>query len=94
MPVVRIEVRATQAGDDPTAAGVLHEIRQLGVNEVADVRASRVFLLQGPADVLTPANLDRIAREVLIDPVTETFTLGDQTASSDEPGGGGDGGVQ
>ena len=75
MPVFRIEVRAIQAGDDPTAAGVLHEIRQLGVNEVADVRASRVFLLQGPAELLTTANLERIAREVLIDPVTETFTI-------------------
>jgi phosphoribosylformylglycinamidine synthase len=78
MPVYRIEVRAIHADDDPAGRGVLSEIRQLGVagGEVADVRASRVFLLQGPADLLTPDHLDRIARDVLIDPVTETFGLG------------------
>ncbi len=80
MPVYRIEVRAIHAGDDPTGAGVLSEIRQLGIagGEVAEVRASRVFLLQGAAEVLTEDNLTRIAREVLIDPVTETFSVNGQ----------------
>src|SRR5271154_1964906 len=76
MPVYRIEVRAVHAADDPSGAGVLNEIRQLGVNEVADVRSTRLFLLQGSAEVLTAENLERIAREVLIDPVTETFRIG------------------
>jgi phosphoribosylformylglycinamidine synthase subunit PurSL len=92
MPVFRIEVRAIQAGNDPTAAGVLHEIRQLGINEVADVRASRVFLLQGSAELLTVGNRERIAREVLIDPVTETFSIAssgaDGTAQQDVGGEG------
>ncbi len=69
-------MRAVHAADDPSGAGVLGEIRQLGINEVADVRSSRVFLLQGAAEVLTSENLERIAREVLIDPVTETFGIG------------------
>src|ERR1043166_1396573 len=76
MPVYRIEVRAVHAADDPSGAGVLSEIRQVGVNGVADVRSSRIFLLQGPAEVLTGEKLEKIAREVLIDPVTETFGIG------------------
>ena len=84
MPVYRIEVRAVHAADDPSGAGVLGEIRQLGINEVADVRSSRVFLLQGPAEVLTSENLERIAREVLIDPVTETFGIGAEPSHAAE----------
>jgi phosphoribosylformylglycinamidine synthase len=97
MPVYRIEVRATHSSDDPTGPGVLSEIRQLGIpgggGEIAEVRASRVFLLQGPAELLTPDNLNRIAREVLIDPVTESFTLGNKFPPSGIPGesGGGEG---
>src|SRR5262245_40013929 len=85
MPVYRIEVRAVHAGDDPAGAGVLGEIRQLGIagGEVADVRSSRIFLLQGAAEVLTPERLERIAREVLIDPVTETFAIGGEAATED-----------
>src|SRR4051795_11381408 len=75
MPVYRIEVRAIHAADDPAAAGILSEIRQLGINEVVDVRSTRLFLLQGPENLLTTDNLNRVAREVLIDPVTETFDL-------------------
>ena len=77
MAVYRIEVRATHPADDPTGPGVLGEIRQIGISgsEVTDVRASRLFLLQGSEELLTQSNLERIAREVLIDPVTETFTI-------------------
>ena len=71
--VHRIEVRAIHSSDDPSGAGVLSEIRQLGINEVVDVRSTRIFLLQGSEDVLTPKNLNRIASEVLIDPVTESL---------------------
>jgi phosphoribosylformylglycinamidine synthase len=75
MPVIRIEVKAKQVGDDPTGPGVLSAIRQLGVAGVTEVKAARVFLLQGAEGVLTPENVERIAREVLIDPVTETFAV-------------------
>ncbi|MGN6366789.1 MAG: phosphoribosylformylglycinamidine synthase subunit PurL [Phycisphaerae bacterium] len=86
MPVYRIEVRAVHAADDPSGAGVLGEIRQLGINEVVDVRSSRVFLLQGQEGVLTRENLERIAREVLIDPVTETFGIGAEPSHAEEGG--------
>src|SRR3954463_15654645 len=89
MAVYRIEVRAKHAADDPSGAGVLSEIRQMGLaggGEVTEVRASRVFLLQGEASVLTRDVLDRIAREVLIDPVTETFVIGDQFPPATEQG--------
>jgi phosphoribosylformylglycinamidine synthase subunit PurSL len=94
MPVYRIEVRAKRAGDDPTGPGVLAEIRQLGIGEVAEVRAARVFLLQGEERVLSPGNLERIAREVLIDPVTETFAVSGQPGEGQgdkETGGQGEG---
>ena len=74
--VYRVDVQAKVAADDPSGAGVLAEIRQLGFNEVQDVRASRIFLLQGDETVLTAGSVERIAGEVLIDPVTETFTVG------------------
>jgi len=85
MAVYRIDVRAVHAADDPAAAGVVGEIRQLGINEVADVRTARVFLLQGSPEILTPETLEKIAREVLIDPVTETFSIG-STAAIDAGG--------
>ena len=86
MPVYRIEVRAIHPADDPSGAGTLGEIRQLGINAVADVRTTRIFLLQGPAELLTSLNLERIAREVLIDPVTETFSIagGDETQNAEQ----------
>ncbi len=89
MAVYRIEVRAIHAGDDPSGAGVLNEIRQMGVNEVADVRCARVFLLEGEEGVLTGGALERIAREVLIDPVTETYAIGgnQESRSKNQEGG-------
>lgn len=86
--VQRIEVRAIHPIDDPAGAGVLGEIRQLGFNEVSEVRTCRVFLLQGDAGVLTPENLERIGREVLIDPVTETFSIGVEAGEGWGGGGG------
>jgi phosphoribosylformylglycinamidine synthase len=93
MAAFRVEVRAVHAGDDPAGAGVLGEIRQLGIGgaEVTGVRASRVFLLQGEEALLTAGNLERIAREVLIDPVTETFVLTDSRNSGGVEGGGSEG---
>jgi phosphoribosylformylglycinamidine synthase II len=85
MPVYRIEVRASHSADDPSGLGVLNEIGQLGVNEVAAVRSTRLFLLQGSEEVLTAQNLERIAREVLTDPVTESFGIG---AEPSHPGEG------
>jgi phosphoribosylformylglycinamidine synthase len=76
LTVVRVEVRAIHAADDPAGGGTLNEIRQMGFGEVAEVRTGRIFLLQGPAELLSSANVERIAREVLIDPVTEAFIVG------------------
>jgi len=94
MAVFRIEVRAIHAGDDPTGAGVLTEIRQLGVNEVTGTRASRVFLLQAAEGLLDGPRLERIAREILIDPVTETYTIAAAGAAANANGDGHGGGVK
>ncbi len=66
------------------AAGVLNEIGELGFGEVTAVRCARIFLLQGDAEVLTPAALEWIAREVLTDPVTETFGIGAEPSHAAE----------
>jgi phosphoribosylformylglycinamidine synthase len=77
MAVFRIEIKANHPADDPTGSATLGEIRQLGIagGEVTDVRASRIFFLQGDPALLTPDSLNRIGREVLVDPVTESFTV-------------------
>jgi phosphoribosylformylglycinamidine synthase len=86
MAVYRVEVRAVHAGDDPSGAGVLNEIRELGFGEVEAVRTARVFLLQGDQATLTRDAVERIAREVLIDPVTETFGIGAEPSHAAEGG--------
>jgi phosphoribosylformylglycinamidine synthase len=65
---------------------VLNDIAQMGINEVAAVRCSRLFLLEGDAAVLTPETLERIAREVLTDPVTESFGIGAPPAGHEGEG--------
>ncbi len=82
MTVYRIEVAAIHSSDDPHGSGVLGEIRQLGMNEVSEVRSSRIFLLQGDPTTLTEARAHEIAKTLLIDPVTERYTIGAEPLQS------------
>jgi phosphoribosylformylglycinamidine synthase subunit PurSL len=82
MTVYRVEVTPIHASDDPAGAGVCSEIHQLGFNEVAEVRSSRIFLLQGDAAVLTQDRVGQIAQTLLIDPVTESYAVGPQPQST------------
>ncbi len=68
----RVEVRIRQGFGDPHAEGVLHQIRELGIDSVSAVRSARLFFLIGE---LSADDAGRVGRELLADPVTEQFTL-------------------
>jgi len=77
----RVDVRPRQAFGDPHAAGVLHQVRELAIDTVSAVRSGRLFFLYGDLDAQAA---DRIARELLIDPVVEDYTI-ENSASESEP---------
>jgi len=68
----RVEVRTRDGFSDPHAAGVLAQIRELGVGSVEAVRAVRLFFLAGDLDA---AAAERVGRELLADPVSETYRV-------------------
>ncbi len=74
----RIEIRSAGNFGDPHAQGVLAQARELGVSGLQAVAFARLFFLQ--AD-LSDEQVQRIARELLADPVTETFTVGTAPAT-------------
>lgn len=68
--IVRIEV-AYKAGLDTTTR-VVETAHQLGLNHIINCRLVRLFFLQGH---FTPADVERIATELLADPVIERFEI-------------------
>jgi phosphoribosylformylglycinamidine synthase len=74
----RIEVRVKPHLADPHAAGVRHQIDELGVRGVQGVRSTRLFFIYGE---LSANDARRIAAELLIDPVVEDYTLGEGATS-------------
>ncbi len=68
----RIEIWPRDGFGDPHAEGVLAQARELGVDGVSAVRSARLFFVQGDLD---EAQLQRLASELLADPVTERHTL-------------------
>jgi len=74
----RIEVRSKDGFGDPHAAGVHHQIKELGIGSVAAVRSARLFFLYGP---LSGPDARKVAEELLADPVTEQFRFGDVEAA-------------
>src|SRR5690242_10709980 len=74
--VYRVEVSLQANFSNDQAA--LSAIRHLGVNGITACRRVRLFFLSGP---LTPADAERISRELLVDPVMETFAVMSETAT-------------
>jgi len=68
----RIKIRAKEGFSDPHAAGVQHQIAELGVGSVSAVRSARLFFLVGE---LSADDARRIADDLLIDPVIEEYDL-------------------
>ena len=72
--VWRIEVRPTDPTDDPFGANVLHGATEGRLAAaLSDVRSARVFLIEADLD---EAVVQRIADDLLADPVNQTAALG------------------
>ncbi len=80
--VHRIEIRSREQFGDPHAQGVLHQVREIGIASVEAVRSVRLFFLYGDLDAPTA---ERVARELLADPVVEEFRVRSQPAGQTEP---------
>ncbi|KPK78194.1 MAG: phosphoribosylformylglycinamidine synthase [Phycisphaerae bacterium SM23_30] len=73
----RIEIFTKSDYQDVPGQEVLTDIRQLGISTVEEVQAIKVFLLGGDFD---QAGLERIARELLADPISQECHLGRSAA--------------
>ncbi len=68
----RIRILPQRRQLDAHGAAMLRDIHELGLDRAERVASSRLFLLQGD---LGPETIERIAAELLADPVTEGFSL-------------------
>jgi phosphoribosylformylglycinamidine synthase len=79
--VHRIEVRPRAGLVDPRGAAACRQVQALGVEpRPARVDSAAVYLLEGE---LSEAQLRRLARELLADPVTESATMGAEPLPAD-----------
>ena len=67
-----IEVRFKRGARDVHGKDVLHQVRDLGIASVKAVESARLFYLDSAAP---RADIERIARELLTDPVVESYTI-------------------
>jgi len=68
----RIIISPKKPDLDAHGNALLHDIRELGFPQIKRVSSSRLFLLQGD---VTGEILERIAVELLADPITEEFVI-------------------
>jgi phosphoribosylformylglycinamidine synthase len=69
----RIEVWYRTGVFDPGSKGLCGDILDLGIKGIAAVETGSIFLIKGK---ISPANLKKVARELLADPVTQEFYAG------------------
>lgn len=80
----RIEVSVKPGFPDPEGDRLEKDIRDIGIGTVEQVRVSDVYLLDGQLD---EAEMGKIGRELLADPVVEDFLWGKGPLSSIEQTG-------
>ena len=73
----RIEIYSKSEYPDIHGQKVQADIEQLGITTVEVVQSMRVFLIDG---TFGEGQLHKIAQELLVDPVTETYNLGNSDA--------------
>ncbi len=78
--IKRVEVSSKPEFPDVHGNEVLANIKQLGINTATAVSSVRVFLVESELD---QSGLERIASELLTDPVTEQYFLGNSDAPAD-----------
>ena len=76
----QVEVATRTGYPDVLGNAVAADIRDLGISGVAAVRTARIYLLDGN---LQNADVQRIAGELLSDPVTEEFAVNDSLLKAD-----------
>ncbi|NQU77017.1 MAG: phosphoribosylformylglycinamidine synthase subunit PurS, partial [Planctomycetes bacterium] len=76
----RIEIWLRDECGDGRAAGVFAQAKELGASGITAVRSARLFFLRGSLD---EAQLNRLADELLADPVIERYVLGASAAPND-----------
>ncbi len=69
----RIELSTREEFPDTHAQALLSQIRDLGITSVQALRFIRVFLIESDAE---RSAIERAAAELLADPVTEHFHIG------------------
>ncbi|MFP4139140.1 MAG: phosphoribosylformylglycinamidine synthase subunit PurL [Phycisphaerae bacterium] len=74
----RIEIRPDENHGNPHARSIAHQIRELGIESVTAVRSAKLFFLIGE---LTDADAQRVAEELLIDPVIQRYVTGASDAA-------------
>src|SRR5438552_2246971 len=76
----RVDVATKEGLGDPTSRGAQAGLVEFGLSSIRRVRAFQVYLLDGELD---RAGAERIARDLLHDPVAQEYTL---TEGSRPPG--------
>ncbi len=68
MNIWRIEISRLEKFGDPHAQGILHDVRDFGIETVSGIRHRRIFLItsEAPRERVAP-----VVRELLVDPVVE-----------------------
>ena len=69
----RIEVWYRTGVFDPGSQELCGDILDLGIKGITDVETGSIFLIKGK---IPPASLKKVARELLVDPVTQEFYSG------------------
>ena len=70
----RIAVSVKDELPDPRGAGLLKDIRDLGITTVERARVTDIYLLNG---IISQAEMDRICKELLADPVVQEYSIAD-----------------
>ena len=71
----KIEIKNRKGVFDPLGNGVKKDIKDLGISGVKKVNVSRAFIISGD---ISHGDIERIAKELLADPITESYILGNE----------------
>ncbi len=67
-----VEVAVRDPAMDLDARAALHDLREYGLTELTGAKSVRLYAIHGP---FVPRDIDRIASELLADPVVEMFSV-------------------
>lgn len=75
----KVEIFYKPEVPDTVGQGVLEDIADLGISGVESVRTATVYWIEGALDTHT---IDRIGKELLVDPITQNYTFEADNASA------------